>query len=620
MGAAGSRFEGAKGRRQVIKHAADARRVPQGPMGSDPDRQGRHRQFGEKPYQIGGIAGDDGLNAADAEPGPHQRQIDQLIIAAQREILALTAQAHARHEAQHQSRAVKADHVVIGQISRRSGQSPAGNIAARGIDAKGQIGDMGGDHVGLIRAVHAQGDIRLARQQVFGGVRGDKINLDARLGPPQIGEDRGQDMGGNDARGGQAHAAAERLFAASGSQGQAGGGLVHRAGMGDQGQGGVIGDKAARLAVKQRAKRRLDFRNVARQRGLRKFETTRSLRQRAGFGDGKEGSGQGPVEIIHAKVNSMDRILGNMYLPLGVYFGISKMEAAMAKVLVLGANGNFGRRAAEAFGAAGWQVDRYARGTDMAAAAKGADLIVNALNPPMYHDWARLIPEITSQVLAAGKASGARILVPGNVYAFGRQPGPWGPNTPQVPVTRKGAIRAEMEARYASSGQRVLILRGGDFIDETSDGAVFNLVVLKAVAQGRMTALGGMEVRRAYAYLPDMARAAVGLAELGEALPRFADVPFAGLTIRMADLQAEVERQLGRRVKVGQFPWWAMTLAAPIWELAREMKEMRYLFDTNHALDGDVMARLLPGFQGLALPELVRRHLQAKGLIGADLT
>ena len=61
-------------------------------------------------------------------------------------------------------------------------------------------------------------------------------------------------------------------------------------------------------------------------------------------------------------------------------------------VLVLGASGNFGARMAEAFAAAGWKVRRYRRGTDMAAAAKGADLIVNGLNPPMYHNWAQLIP------------------------------------------------------------------------------------------------------------------------------------------------------------------------------------------------------------------------------------
>jgi nucleoside-diphosphate-sugar epimerase len=286
----------------------------------------------------------------------------------------------------------------------------------------------------------------------------------------------------------------------------------------------------------------------------------------------------------------------------------------MKKVLVLGVSGNFGSRAAQAFQAAGWQVARYNRGSDMTAAARGADLIVNALNPPMYHDWARLVPQITDSVLAATKASGARVLVPGNVYVYGVQPGPWGPDTPQIPCSRKGQIRRDMEARYRESGEKVLILRGGDFLDEASGGTIMNMVVLKGIAKGKLTLAGGLEVPRAYAYLPDMARAAVGLADLGEVLPRFADVPYAGLTFSMGDLRAEIERQLGRGVKLGQFPWWLMSLTAPVWELAREMKEMRYLYETPHVLDGGLMAPLLPGFQGIGLTEVVARHLRARGL------
>ena len=138
----------------------------------------------------------------------------------------------------------------------------------------------------------------------------------------------------------------------------------------------------------------------------------------------------------------------------------------MARVaLVAGAHGGFGGAMAQALRAEGWEVRAYARGTDMAAAAQGADVIVNGLNPPRYHAWDRLIPEITETVLAAARASGARVLVPGNVYVYGTQPGPWGPDTPHRPVSRKGAIRAAMEARYREArGTRVLILRGGDFI------------------------------------------------------------------------------------------------------------------------------------------------------------
>jgi uncharacterized protein YbjT (DUF2867 family) len=107
-------------------------------------------------------------------------------------------------------------------------------------------------------------------------------------------------------------------------------------------------------------------------------------------------------------------------------------------VLVLGASGLFGSQAAKAYAAAGWTVKRYTRGTDMLAAAKGVDVIVNALNPPNYHAWDRIIPQITAEVIAVGLAVGATVLVPGNVYVYGDQAGPWGPETPHKPTSRKG--------------------------------------------------------------------------------------------------------------------------------------------------------------------------------------
>ena len=73
-------------------------------------------------------------------------------------------------------------------------------------------------------------------------------------------------------------------------------------------------------------------------------------------------------------------------------------------VLILGASGKIGRASAKAFGEAGWKVRSYQRGTDMTQAALGADVIVNGLNPPAYHDWKTIIPQITTQVIAAAKA------------------------------------------------------------------------------------------------------------------------------------------------------------------------------------------------------------------------
>mgnify|MGYP001765882045 CR=1 FL=1 len=280
----------------------------------------------------------------------------------------------------------------------------------------------------------------------------------------------------------------------------------------------------------------------------------------------------------------------------------------MARVaLVAGSSGGFGGAMAAALRSAGWQVRPYARGTDMGAAAKGADVIVNGLNPPRYHAWDRLIPEITEAVLAAAKASGARVLVPGNVYPFGVQPGPWTADTPHLPVSRKGRIRAKMEARYrdaAAAGQaRVLILRAGDFIQAGGRQGIYPEVVLKPLAKGRIVSLGDPAARRAHAFLPDMARAGVAL--LAEDGPDFLDMPFAGHCFSIADLAAEIGRQTGHAPQVARFGWWQLRLLSPFWELARELLEMRYLYDLPHALDARPLAAALPGFEVTPFDQVV---------------
>lgn len=275
-------------------------------------------------------------------------------------------------------------------------------------------------------------------------------------------------------------------------------------------------------------------------------------------------------------------------------------------VLILGGSGKIGTHATEAFWNAGWTVRQYVRGTDMVEAAMGADVIVNGLNPPGYKGWDVAIPRITSQVIAAAKASGATVILPGNVYNFGDTPGVWGPDTPQRPVARKGRIRVDMEQAYRDAGVRTIVLRAGNFLDPNRDGDLFSMVIIGKLAKGVVTTLGDVDVMQTYAYLPDWARAAVALAEKRRELDVFEDVPFEGHAFSTAELKEVLEGMLGRRLRVSRFPWWLMTVLGPVWGLAYELREMRYLNETSHRLDGARMAGLLPDFGATPLEVVLR--------------
>ena len=279
--------------------------------------------------------------------------------------------------------------------------------------------------------------------------------------------------------------------------------------------------------------------------------------------------------------------------------GETIMETTNRTVLVLGANGKSGGHAASAFEAAGWDVRRFDRkADDMNMVAAGADVIFNGLNPPNYEGWATAIPAITRQVIAAAESSGATVIVPGNVYVFGRSGGAWNEGSAHDAHTRKGTIRAAMEATYRSAAERgvqTLVLRAGDFFDDGASGSWLDLMVLKGLSSGSITYPGRMDAEHSWAYVPDFARAAVALAERRETLQRFEDIPFEGFTLTGHALRALVERTTGP-LKLKSVPWFAMRLAYPFWRLGRELLEMRYLWDMAHSLDGTKLRALLPDF------------------------
>ncbi|MEY8880752.1 NAD-dependent epimerase/dehydratase family protein [Donghicola sp. XS_ASV15] len=282
-------------------------------------------------------------------------------------------------------------------------------------------------------------------------------------------------------------------------------------------------------------------------------------------------------------------------------------------VLILGASGKIGRHAHKAFNAAGWTVRLYDRkARDMTAQAKSADVIVNGLNPPNYHNWAELIPEITADVIAAARANEATVIIPGNLYVFGDRPGLWDEATPHRPVSRKGHIREEMERAYESAGIQTIILRAGDFISATAgDDDLMGIVHLRAIRKGVVTALGAPDVMHAYTYLPDWANCAVRLAEMRAQLPAWTDLCCGGMNFTISDLARALETATGRNLSVKEFAWWQMRLAAPVWELARELLEMRYLWQTPHRLGSERLAKQLPDFHCTDIQKVMTAGLPA---------
>jgi nucleoside-diphosphate-sugar epimerase len=289
---------------------------------------------------------------------------------------------------------------------------------------------------------------------------------------------------------------------------------------------------------------------------------------------------------------------------------VKKMEMTMTNptrrtALVLGATGGIGGAVARKLLERGWRIRalsrnaakatrgesnfEWAQGDAMSAddvlkAAQGADLIVHAVNPPGYRDWEKLVLPMLDNTIAAARAAGARILLPGTVYNFGPDVLPVvSEDSPQHPVTKKGAIRVEMERRLKSASQAgtgIIIVRAGDYF---GPGATGNSWFSQIVTPGKpVTAVKNPAMRgigHHWAFLPDVAETMAELVERADRLPSFAVYHMEGVWDGDGtQMVNSVKRVVGGKLKVGAFPWWIVPLAAPFVPLMREIKEMRYLW------------------------------------------
>jgi len=291
-------------------------------------------------------------------------------------------------------------------------------------------------------------------------------------------------------------------------------------------------------------------------------------------------------------------------------------EKVMGKVLVLGATGGIGGEVARQMRAAGWEVCALTRDVDKArrenagfswikgdalnrqevlAAAHGCAVIVHAVNPPGYRNWAELVMPMIDNTVAAAIAEGATIVLPGTVYNFGPDAFPvLHEDSPQHPQTRKGAIRVQLEQRLEQAsrqGARVLIVRAGDFFGARVANNWFAQGLVKPGKPVHAVSYPGAPgVAHQWAYLPDVARTMLELIERRASLDAFARFHMAGhvdtdgTQITQA-IQRVVLRRTGHQPRVGRFPWWLMKLIAPFVVTVREMLEMRYLWQTPLLLD-----------------------------------
>jgi nucleoside-diphosphate-sugar epimerase len=185
--------------------------------------------------------------------------------------------------------------------------------------------------------------------------------------------------------------------------------------------------------------------------------------------------------------------------------------------------------------------------------------------------------------------------------------------TPQHPKTRKGAIRVEMERRLRDSGQRVLIVRAGDFFGPGAANNWFSQGLVKPGRPVDSITDPGHRIGHQWAYLPDVAETMVQLLERESVLPRFATFHMDGHFDQDGTQMIGAIRRAVGDVPVRRFPWRMSMLASPFVPFLRELREMRYLWREPIRMSNARLVATLGAEPHTALDQAVRTTLNDLG-------
>ena len=329
----------------------------------------------------------------------------------------------------------------------------------------------------------------------------------------------------------------------------------------------------------------------------------------------------------------------------------STAAPAASTVLILGGRGRLGQAAARAFAQAGWQVLAQVRpGAQgaalpaipgvwwlpaavqdtpaLAAQARGAQVVVHALNPAYTHKaWRDEAPALMEAAVAVTRTLGATLMLPGNVYNFGEaMPAVLREDTPQAATGFKGRLRVQLEQRLAAAtrdgGLRAVVVRAGDFFG-SGTGSWLDQAIARELPRGRITWPGPLDVATPWAYLPDLARAFVRVAQERHRLAAFECLHFAGhhaSARQWLHSFTAIAAEQGwlpdaGALRVGRLPWPLLRIAGAVAPTFAALAAMRYLWSTPHRLDNTRLRALIGDEPHTPFDQAVRQALADLGLL-----
>ncbi len=231
--------------------------------------------------------------------------------------------------------------------------------------------------------------------------------------------------------------------------------------------------------------------------------------------------------------------------------------------------------------------------TQAAAAASGASVVYQALNPP-YHLWHKFFPALQAAALSAAKTANARYVSIENLYMYDSSQ-PMTETSPVAPVSRKGALRQKMAeevmAAHARGEVRTASLRASDYYGPGVLASALGERVFGNLVAGKKAQLSGStKIPHSFSYIEDVGLAAAALGTHDNAFGQVWIAPHAPAKTQ-GQMVEEACRVLGVEPRMSAVSPLMMRVAGLFVPAARASVEMMYEFTAPFVVDSSRIER-----------------------------
>ena len=237
-------------------------------------------------------------------------------------------------------------------------------------------------------------------------------------------------------------------------------------------------------------------------------------------------------------------------------------------------------------------------------AVQGATHVYLCVGLPYNKEvWRRDFPLIMKNVIAACKATEAKLVYLDNIYMYGPAPlsVPFDETHPQHPTTHKGKARKQTTDLLLSAIEKgeikALVGRAADFYGPGAINSPFYISFLDRMLQGKTPqSIAFPGVKHTYAYVPDLGRALVELALEEAAYGGVWHLP-VGPAVTMEEMLTYFNAALHTNYKVSFLAPWMRKLIALFVPVLKEAGEVMYQYETEYVMSFEKFKRQFPDFK-----------------------